>query len=56
MRILSNNYPIELMADDGYCLTNDEIYTTYVVLGKFDKIDNWKEILIEEVPEDAELS
>ena len=44
------------MADEGYYLTNSEIYTDYIVLGKYDKVDNWYEILIEEVPEDAELS
>ena len=56
MQYISKQNPLEIMADEGYCLTNGEIYTTYIVLGKYDSETNWHEILIEEVPADAELS
>ena len=55
MTIISKTYPIEIMADEGYYLTNSEIYSTYIILGKYDSVDNWHEIPIEEVPEDARL-
>ena len=53
MIIIPNTNPIEIMANEGYYLTNNEIYTTYVVLGKYDAVENWHEIPISEVPEDA---
>lgn len=48
MRIVNN----ELFADDGYVLTNGDCYSTYVVLGIYDSPSNWREVPIEEVPQD----
>lgn len=43
----------EMRADEGYMLTNGEIYTTYVCVLKEDKyISVWSEVPIEDVPED----
>jgi len=51
MRILKEN-PIHIMASEGFILTNGEVYTTEIWLGKFDTPSNWHEIPIEEVPQD----
>ena len=60
MKYISETYPIEVVADEGYCFTNGEIYSTHLVLGIYDNIENWQEIPMPEdmaeVPEDAELS
>ena len=57
MQYISSIYPIEIVADEGYCFYNGEIYATHLILGIYDSIENWPEIPIpEEVPEDAELS
>lgn len=50
MVIISENYPMEVQASEGYYLTNGEIYTTYIVLSNIDRIENWTEIPEEEVP------
>lgn len=43
---------VEIIADEGMCLTNDYInFSTHLYLGKDDKPSNWHEIPIEEVPE-----
>lgn len=51
MQILNEN-PIHLIADEGMILTNNEIYSTEVWLGKYDSPSNWHEVPIEEVPQD----
>ena len=49
-----NNQIIEIIADDGMVLTNDDInYCTHVYLGIYDSPSNWREIPQEEVPEDG---
>lgn len=42
-------------ADDGMTLTNGVTYSKLVCLGKYDSVDNWREIPDEDVPapEDA---
>ena len=55
MQIL-NETPINLIADEGFILTNGETYSTEVWLGKFDDPSNWHEIPIEEVPPDEQLT
>ena len=42
----------ELLAEEGYFLTNGEIYCTHLFLGKYDSPSNWQEIPLEEVPQD----
>ena len=39
---------IKLTANDGYILTNDEVYGKEIYLGVNDKADNWHEITEEE--------
>ena len=51
--IINNN---EIIAEDGYILTNGEYYTSYAILGIYDALSNWREILLEEVPQDEQLS
>ena len=41
-----------LQPEEGYFLTNGEIYSTMVFLGKGDSPSNWYEIKKEEVPVD----
>ena len=53
MQIL-NETPIHLIADEGFILTNGEIYSTEVWLGTIDSPSNWHEIPIEEVPPDEQ--
>ena len=46
---------ITLIPEDGYTLTNGEVYSKKVYLGTYDSPDNWHEIPDSEVPEDVEL-
>lgn len=42
----------EIIADEGYTLTNDDInYSTHIYLGKDDVPSNWREV---EVPPDEQ--
>lgn len=44
---------LEMRADEGFVLTDGEIYTDYVCVLKEDEyISVWSEIPIEDVPED----
>lgn len=54
MRIIYEN-PIHLIADEKMILTDNEIYSTEVWLGKNDSPSNWHEIPIEEVPQNEQL-
>lgn len=50
MKIL-NNEIIEVIADEGMVLTNDNInYATHLYLSINDSPSNWREVPIEEVP------
>lgn len=51
--IIQNN---ELIADEGKVLTNGDIYASIVYLGIYDSPSNWREIPLEEVPQDEQLS
>ncbi len=44
-----------LTASDGMVLTNGEIYSSQVYLGTHDSPENWREISLDEVP-DEEVS
>lgn len=44
----------KLTADDGKTLTNGETYSTEVYLGIYDKPENWREINIEDIPDESE--
>ena len=48
MTIIDN----ELIAQDGYVLTNGEVYAESVYLGIYDSPSNWHEIPIEEMPQE----
>ena len=50
MHYISQQYPIKIQADEGYCLTNGEVYSTFIILGKLDSVENWTEVPLEEVP------
>ena len=41
-----------ITADEGYMLTNGEIYCSSAYLGIYDSPSNWHEIPIEEVPQE----
>ena len=41
----------ELIADEGMTLTNGEVYSKHVYLGKWDSPENWWEIPDADVPE-----
>ena len=43
--------PQMLIADEGKMLTNGEVYTSVIYLGKDENMDNWYEINADEVPE-----
>jgi len=43
---------IKLEAEEGYVLTNGEVYSTSVYLGINDSPENWREIPESEVPTD----
>ena len=43
MKILNEN-PIHLISDKGMILTDGEVYSTDVWLGKLDSPDNWREV------------
>ena len=45
---------ITLEADEGNVLTNGEIYSEKIYLGKNDSADNWYEISKDQIPEDNE--
>ena len=47
--------PQMLIADEGKMLTNGEVYTSVVYLGKDENIDNWHEINADEVPTETEI-
>ena len=48
--IIQNETPVHLIAEEGMMLTNGEIYSTEVWLGRLDSPENWREIPIDEVP------
>lgn len=49
--------PQMLIADEGKMLTNGEVYTSVVYLGKDENADNWQEINADEVPvEESEVN
>lgn len=50
--IIQNN---ELIAEEGKVLTNGDIYASIVYLGIYDSPSNWREIPLEEVPQDEQL-
>ena len=41
-----------LTASEGHVLTNGETYTDMVYLGNVDSEENWREIPVEEIPEE----
>ena len=43
---------ITLEPEEGYTLTNGEVYSKQVYLGVYDNPENWWEIPDEEVPEE----
>ncbi|MGN1133722.1 MAG: hypothetical protein ACI4RN_04610 [Oscillospiraceae bacterium] len=43
--------PRMLIADEGKTLTNGDVYTNVIYLGKDEEISNWQEINAEDVPE-----
>ncbi len=49
--------PRLLIADEGKTLTNGEVYSNVVYLGKDENPDNWQEIYEADVPEaESEVS
>ena len=46
----------ELKAEEGYLLTNGEIYSDLVYLSDLDSPDNWEEITVEEAQERQETN
>ena len=48
--------PRMLIASMGRILTNGEVYTTVVYLGKDEDVDNWKEIDENETLDDSDIS
>lgn len=51
MQIIYEN-PIHLIADENMILTNGEVYSSQIWLGIYDSPSNWREVPIEEVPQD----
>lgn len=47
--------PIHLIADEGMILTDGEVYSSEVWLGKLDSPDNWSEIPDENVTAEHEV-
>ena len=47
--------PQMLIADEGKMLTNGEVYTSVIYLGKDENMDNWYEINADEVPVETPL-
>ena len=45
-----------LAADEGKTLTDGEIYSPVVYLGKDESVDNWQEIDQAEVPKEGEIN
>lgn len=54
MKIIQHSMPI-LIPEEGYFLTNGELYSDMVFLGCKDSPSNWHDILIEEVPENERI-
>lgn len=53
MQIINNSI-VEIIADEGMVLTNDDInYCTHVYLSINDSSSNWHEVSIEEVSDDG---
>ena len=48
--------PQMLIAGEGKMLTNGEVYTSVIYLGKDENIDNWQEINADEVPNESEVN
>lgn len=46
---------IKLEAEDGYVLTNGEVYSKTIYLGIYDSPANWREVPEEEVPTEEQL-
>ena len=46
--------PRMIIADEGKALTNGNVYTTVVYLGKDENADNWREVNADEVPVNEE--
>lgn len=46
--------PRMLVADEGKTLTDGEIYSQVVYLGKNENPDNWQEIDQEDIPQESE--
>lgn len=53
MKTITEN-PIHLIADAGMILTDGEVYSTEVWLGKLDSPENWREIPETDVPTNEE--
>ena len=47
--------PQMLIAGEGKMLTNGEVYTSVIYLGKDENMDNWYEINADEVPVETPL-
>ena len=47
--------PQMLIAGEGKMLTNGEVYTSVIYLGKDENIDNWQEINADEMPTESEV-
>ena len=47
--------PKMLIAGEGKMLTNGEVYTSVIYLGKDENMDNWYEINADEVPTETEI-
>lgn len=54
MQIIQGKF-ITLKPDNGYLLTDGEVYSDMVFLGVSDSPSRWHDILIEEVPEDERI-
>jgi hypothetical protein len=48
--------PRMLIADEGKTLTDGEIYTNVVYLGKDEIPENWQEIVEDNVPKEGEIN
>ncbi len=46
---------IKLEAEDGYVLTNGEVYSKTIYLGIYDSPANWREVPESEVPGDEHM-
>lgn len=50
MRIITEDNLIKIESDEGYILTNGDIYSTEIYLGINDSPENWQQILESEIP------